>query len=212
MAKKHLDNKVREFTNTEDQQIKEECIEKVISQKNLSVLTEAQKEAAIKMVQEDADSPLDETPIPRKFNRVPNLFRDMLRTYLNEAGLRRLVPFILRPLLLCWKKNGSLHLYCDYPQLNSKTRPDRLPLPSIQATLSSLGGRSYFSIFGKGKAYHHQKSHNTWLHLSSLGIILTPLSALWYNISSSLLPACYGKLSFMTIKISLLCNNECIKV
>ena len=101
MAKKHLDNKVREFTNTENQQIKEECIEKVISQKNLSVLTEAQKEAAIKMLQEEADSPLDETPIPRKFNRVPNLFRDMLRTYLNEAGLRRLVPFILRPLLLC---------------------------------------------------------------------------------------------------------------
>lgn len=169
LAGKHLDNKVRELTNTEGQQIKEKCIEKVISQKNLSALTEEQKEAAIKMLQEEADSPLDETPITRKFNRVPNLFRDMLRTYLNEAGLRGLVPIILHPLLLCWKKNGSLHLYCDYRQLNSKTRPDRLPLPSIQDTLSSLGSRSYFSIFDKGKAYHHQKSHNTWLHLSSLG-------------------------------------------
>lgn len=118
LAGKHLDNKVRELTNTEGQQIKEKCIEKVISQKNLSALTEEQKEAAIKMLQEEADSPLDETPITRKFNRVPNLFRDMLRTYLNEAGLRGLVPIILHPLLLCWKKNGSLHLYCDYRQLN----------------------------------------------------------------------------------------------
>lgn len=101
LAGKHLDNKVRELTNTEGQQIKEKCTEKVISQKNLSALTEEQKEAAIKMLQEEADSPLDETPITRKFNRVPNLFRDMLRTYLNEAGLRGLVPIILHPLLLC---------------------------------------------------------------------------------------------------------------
>lgn len=68
LAGKHLDNKVRELTNTEGQQIKEKCIEKVISQKNLSALTEEQKEAAIKMLQEEADSPLDETPITRKFN------------------------------------------------------------------------------------------------------------------------------------------------
>ena len=39
-----MDNKARELTNTKDQQIKEEYIEKVISQINLTGLTEQQQE------------------------------------------------------------------------------------------------------------------------------------------------------------------------
>ena len=42
-AQKHVDHKARELTNTEDQQLKKEHIEKVISQINLSSLTEQQK-------------------------------------------------------------------------------------------------------------------------------------------------------------------------
>lgn len=56
LAQKHVNNKTRELTNTEDQQIKEEHAEKVISQINLSGLTEQRKEAAREMLQEEAES------------------------------------------------------------------------------------------------------------------------------------------------------------
>ena len=53
------------------------------------------------------------------------------------------------------KKNGrSLHVCCDYRQLNSKTIPDRHPLPKIQNTLQNLGSGQYFSILDQGKTYH----------------------------------------------------------
>lgn len=56
LAQKHVNNKTRELTNKEDQQIKEEQAERVISQVNLSGLTEQRKEAAREMLQEEAES------------------------------------------------------------------------------------------------------------------------------------------------------------
>ena len=50
-----MGNKAIELTNTEDQQIKEECIEKNISQINLFGLTKQQQEVAIEMLQEEAE-------------------------------------------------------------------------------------------------------------------------------------------------------------
>lgn len=51
-----MDHKAKEHTNnTEDQQQKKEYIQKVISQINLSGLTQQQKEAVTKMLQEKAE-------------------------------------------------------------------------------------------------------------------------------------------------------------
>ena len=55
VAQKYMGNKAIELTNTEDQQIKEECIEKNISQINLFGLTKQQQEVAIEMLQEEAE-------------------------------------------------------------------------------------------------------------------------------------------------------------
>ena len=52
------------------------------------------------------------------------------------------------------KKDGTLTLCCDYRKLNSKTIPDKHPLPKIQQILEDLGGNQYFSILDEGKAYH----------------------------------------------------------
>ena len=55
VAQKYMDNKAIELTNTEDQQIKEEYIEKNISQINLFGLTKQQQEVAIEILQEEAE-------------------------------------------------------------------------------------------------------------------------------------------------------------
>ncbi len=41
----------------------------------------------------------------------------------------------------------------DFRGLNSKTIPERHPLPRIQDLLDNLGGHSWFSIIDQGSAY-----------------------------------------------------------
>ena len=60
----------------------------------------------------------------------------------------------LSPVVPGRKKDGSLRLYCDYRQLNSKTIQDRQPLPKIQNILENLRESQYFSIPDQGKACH----------------------------------------------------------
>lgn len=55
---------------------------------------------------------------------------------------------------MCEEKNGSLHLCCDYRELNRKSIPDHHPIPSIQDMLNTLTGSSWFSVLDQGKAYH----------------------------------------------------------
>ncbi len=52
------------------------------------------------------------------------------------------------------KKDGSLRLCIDYRDLNSKTIPDRQPIPRVQDILDGLGGNAWFSLLDQGKVYH----------------------------------------------------------
>lgn len=70
------------------------------------------------------------------------------------------------------KKDGSLRLYCDYQQLNSKIVPDRHTLPNIQDTLNISGGSSCFRVLDQGKTYHQS-------HLSEEPRHLTAFITLW---------------------------------
>ena len=63
----------------------------------------------------------------------------------------------------------SLRLCCDYHRLNSKTIPDRHPLPKIQNVLENLGGRQYFSILNQEKAYHQIYLSPGSRHLTAMG-------------------------------------------
>ncbi|KAK3741917.1 hypothetical protein QZH41_011072 [Actinostola sp. cb2023] len=49
------------------------------------------------------------------------------------------------------KKDGDQRLCVDYRELNSKTAPDRFPLPRIQETLESLGGNTWFSMLDQDR-------------------------------------------------------------
>lgn len=59
--------------------------------------------------------------------------------------------------------------------MNSKTIPDRHPLPRNQDLLDSLGGHSWVSTLDKGSAYHQGFVSEELRHLTAFS---TPWGAL----------------------------------
>ncbi|CAD6936041.1 unnamed protein product, partial [Tilletia controversa] len=52
------------------------------------------------------------------------------------------------------KQNGKWRFCVDYRQLNSKTVPDRYPLPTIDAIFQTLTGKKWFSSLDAIRGYH----------------------------------------------------------
>ncbi|KAE8217532.1 hypothetical protein CF319_g8400 [Tilletia indica] len=52
------------------------------------------------------------------------------------------------------KQNGKWRFCVDYRQLNSKTVPDRYPLPTIDAIFQTLTGKTWFSALDAIRGYH----------------------------------------------------------
>ena len=144
---------------------------------DISSLTETQREAAKELLYQEAGafakdendlgtiSDLqmhirlqDETPVQRSYMSVPpplyKEVREYLQDLLDRGWIRKSESPYSSPVVCVRKKDGSLRLCIDYRQLNSKTIPDRQPIPRIQDVLDNLGGNSWFSTLDQGKAYH----------------------------------------------------------
>lgn len=52
--------------------------------------------------------------------------------------------------IVCVRKKDCI----DYRDLNSRTIPDRQPIPRVQDILDGLGGNAWFSLLDQGNAYH----------------------------------------------------------
>lgn len=143
----------------------------------LSGLTTEQKRTAIQLLTEEADSFAkddsdigcisglkldielhDETPVQKNYVAVPKPLYPEVKAYiedlLNRNFIRKSTSSYSSPVVCVRKKDQTLRLCVDYRALNSKTRPDRHPIPRIQETLDNLGGNSWFSVLDQGKAYH----------------------------------------------------------
>jgi hypothetical protein len=58
------------------------------------------------------------------------------------------------PVLFVKKKDGTLHLYIDYRQLNKVTVKNRYPLPRIDDLFDQLKGARVFSKIDLRSGYH----------------------------------------------------------
>ena len=100
----------------------------------------------------------DQTPMQHTYRSLPRHLYEEVKAYIEDLLNRGFITQSSSPYSssvdCVRKKDNSLHLCIDYKQLNSKTVPDRHPLPRVQETLESLGGNLWFTILDQGKAYH----------------------------------------------------------
>ena len=143
---------------------------------DLSQLTEDQRILAEKMLTEECESfavgdevgcMLDTfmdiklnntTPVQKRYNSIPRPLYPEIKSYiedlLNRQWIKKSHSPYSSPVVAVRKKDGELRLCCDFRELNSRTIPDRHPLPRIQSILDNLNGNEWFSILDQRKAYH----------------------------------------------------------
>lgn len=98
------------------------------------------------------------SPVQKTYMSVPKPLHNEVKEYLQDLLNRGWIipsqsPYS-SPVVCVQKKDGSLHLCCDYRELNCKSTPDRHPIPRIQDMLDAVGGSSWFSVLDQDKAYH----------------------------------------------------------
>ena len=144
---------------------------------DLGNLTEEQRQLAIVMLQEEAESLAkddedvgsikglqmnltlsDPTPVQKTYYSVPRPLHTEVKHYiedlLNRGWITKSQSSYASLVVCVRKKDGGLRLCTDYRELNRKTVQDRHPIPRIQETLDNLGGNSWFSELDQGKVYH----------------------------------------------------------
>ena len=152
----------------------------------LGNLTEEQRQLAIVMLQEEAESFAkddedvgsiegltlsDPTPVQKTCTSVPRPLYTEVKHYikdlLNRGWITKSQSSYASPVVYVRKKDGGLRLCIDYRELNRKTVRDRHPIPRIQETLDNLGGSSWFSVLYQGKAYHQGFIEKRSRHLTA---------------------------------------------
>ena len=77
----------------------------------------------------------DSNPVQRNYNSVPQNLYNKLKMYiedlLNKKSIVHFSSSYSSPVVVVRKKGESIRMCCHYRKLNTKTIPDRHPLPRI---------------------------------------------------------------------------------
>lgn len=102
---------------------------------------------------------VDEKPFRLPYRRVPPSQYEKLRTALNEMEERDIIrksnSEYASPLVLVWKKDGSLRICTDFRWLNAKTVKDAHPLPHQADALAALSGNVLFSTMDLTSGFYN---------------------------------------------------------
>ena len=157
---------------------------------DLSHLDAAQREAVMKVLLEEKDVfsrsdcdigdikdfkmqiHLDDTvPVREAYRKIPRNLYAEVRDYINDlvtnGWIRESHSSYASPIVCVRKKDGGLHMCCDYRKLNGKTVADSQPIPRIQDILDNLAGKKWFSSLDMSKAYHQGYIHEDSRHLTA---------------------------------------------
>uniref|UniRef100_A0A9J8BSI6 Gypsy retrotransposon integrase-like protein 1 n=1 Tax=Cyprinus carpio carpio TaxID=630221 RepID=A0A9J8BSI6_CYPCA len=102
---------------------------------------------------------MDERPFRLPYRRVPPAHYQKLHQVLSqmeEQGIiRKSVSEYASPLVLVWKKDGSLRICTDFRWLNARTIKDAHPLPHQSDCLAALGGNTLFSTMDLTSGFYN---------------------------------------------------------
>lgn len=102
---------------------------------------------------------VDEKPFRLPYRRIPPAHYQKLRQVLSEMEeqeiIRKSVSEYASPLVLVWKKDGSLRLCTDFRWLNARTFKDAHPLPHQSDCLAALGGNTFFSTMDLTSGFYN---------------------------------------------------------
>ena len=100
----------------------------------------------------------DDTPVKQAYRSIPPPLYQEVKDYIldmvNKGFIRKSTSSYSSPMVCVRKKDSTLRLCIDYRALNQKSYDSSRPIPRIQDSLDSLGGKSWFSTLDQGKAYH----------------------------------------------------------
>ena len=100
----------------------------------------------------------DHVPVHKSYRKIPPQLYTEVKEFLDSLLLNGFIqksesPYA-SPIVCARKSCGSLRSCVDYRKLNSKTIPDRMPIPRISDVIESLSGKRWFSTLDMTKAYH----------------------------------------------------------
>ena len=142
-----------------------------------SDLTKTQREKVVKMLFEESQAfsrddgdfgcavdleldikLTDDIPVQQNYISIPRPLYQEVKDYLidliERGWIRKSKSSYSSPMVCVRKRDGTLRLCIDYRKINKKTIQNRQPIPRIQDVLDGLAGKSWFSLFDQGKAYH----------------------------------------------------------
>jgi len=101
----------------------------------------------------------DVKPIQQKFRKIhPNL-ETHIKSELNKLLKAKIIFLVshskwVSNLVLVRKKNGDIHIYIDFRNLNKACQIDNFPLPSMEQALQSVVGSELMSLLDGFSRYN----------------------------------------------------------
>lgn len=144
----------------------------------------------------------DERPFRLPYRRIPPAHYHKLREVLSDMEEKGIISKSISeyasPLVMVWKKDGSLRVCTDFRWLNAKTVKDAHLLPHQADCLAALGGNLLFSSVDLTSGFYNVPLHVADRHYTAF---TTPMGLYEYNRLPQGL--CNSPASFMRMMLSI---------